>query len=284
MSAAAADSSSASPGDAGLPTISIVTPVFNAAETLPETLASIELQNYPRIEHIVIDAESTDGTLDILRPLADSGRIKLVSEPDNGLSDAFNKGARLATGDLVAWLNADDVYHPGGLHAVGERFAANADTEWLVGRCTIIGGDGRESRKAVTAYKNFLLRHFTLGRYLTNNFVSSPATFVRRDVLDEVGLLDERFKYSADYDLWLRLARRGRPAYVDADVSGFRMAAGSLSITGFEQQFREHAQNARENGAGHPFAVAVNRVISRAIVLVYRTIMRWRRVRRGPGG
>ncbi|MFY9488625.1 MAG: glycosyltransferase family 2 protein [Solirubrobacterales bacterium] len=271
-------------GETQLPTISIVTPVFNAVETLEETLASIAAQDYPKIEHVVIDAVSTDGTLEILKPLAEAGKIKLVSEPDNGLSDAFNKGARLATGDLVAWLNADDVYHPGALRAVGEAYTTGRDAEWLVGRCTIIGGDGRESRKAVTAYKNFLLRHFSLSLYLTNNFVSSPATFVRRDVLDEIGLLDERFKYSADYDLWLRLARRGKPVYIDADVSGFRMAEGSLSITGFEQQFQEHAQNARENGAGHPVAVAVNRGMSRLIVSIYRSIMRWRRLRSRSGG
>lgn len=264
-----------------LPTISVVTPVFNAIETLPETLAAIAAQQYPKLEHVVVDAVSTDGSLELLRAESDAGRVKLVSEPDNGLSDAFNKGVRRATGELVGWLNADDVYEPGALLAVGTAFAANPQAEWLVGRCKIIGGDGAETRKAVTAYKNFLLKRFSLRLYLTNNFVSSPATFVRRDVLNEIGALDERFKYSADYDLWLRLARRSKPVYVDADVARFRMAEGSLSITGFEHQFVEHAQNAREHGRGHPVAVFVNRLMSRAIVLVYRSIMRWRRLRGG---
>lgn len=268
---------------AQLPTISVVTPVYNAIETLAATLAGIADQRYPGLEHVVVDAVSTDGSLELLRSEADAGRLKLMSEPDDGLSDAFNKGVRRATGDLVAWLNADDVYEPGALRAVGEAFAANPGAEWLVGRCKIIGGDGAETRKAVTAYKNFLLRRFSLRLYLTNNFVSSPATFVRRDVLNEIGALDERFKYSADYDLWLRLARRSKPVYVDADVARFRMAEGSLSITGFEDQFVEHALNARENGAGFPIAVAVNQVISRAIVLIYRLIMRWRRLRGDNG-
>ncbi|MBK5229647.1 MAG: glycosyltransferase [Thermoleophilia bacterium] len=270
------------PGDADLlPLITIVTPVFNAVETLAETLASIAAQRYPRLEHVVVDAVSTDGTLELLRAEERAGRIKLISEPDRGLSDAFNKGVAAATGDLIGWLNADDVYEPGALFAVGAAFVANPDAEWLVGRCKIIGGDGAETRRAVTAYKNFLLKRFSLGLYLTNNFVSSPATFVRRDVIAETGALDERFKYSADYDLWLRLARRGKPAYVDADVARFRMAEGSLSITGFEQQFREHALNARENGNGHRLAVAVNQLMSRAIVLVYRSIKRRRRRRGG---
>lgn len=258
----------------------MVTPVFNAIETLPETLASIRAQNYPELEHVVVDAVSTDGTLELLRAEEAAGRIKLISEPDNGLSDAFNKGVRVATGELVGWLNADDLYEPGALWSVARAYAANPGAEWLTGRCRIIGADGRETRKVVTAYKNFLLRRFSLGLYLTNNFVSSPATFVRRSVLGELGALDERFEYSADYDLWLRLARRSKPVYVDADVARFRMGEGSLSITGFERQFREHAQNARENGEGHSVAVAVNQVMSRLIVLVYRGVMASRRLRR----
>jgi hypothetical protein len=129
----------------------------------------------------------------------------------------------------------------------------------------------------VTAYKDFLLRHYSFALHLTNNFVSSPATFVRRAVLTEIGALDTRFKYSADYDLWLRLGRRGAPAFAREPVARFRMGEGSLSITGFETQFKEHAQNARENGEGHRVAVAVNQVMSRLIVIVYRGIMRWRK-------
>lgn len=264
-----------------LPSITVVTPTFNAAATIEETLASIHSQGYERLEHVVVDGGSTDGTLELLERESAAGRLRFVSEPDDGLSDAFNKGVAMATGDFIGWLNADDVYEPGALNAVGAAIAAQPDAEWAVGRCKIMGGDSEESRKAVTAYKNFLLKRFSLRLYLTNNFVSSPATFAKRSVLDEIGALDVRFKYSADYDLWLRLARRGDPVFVDADVARFRMADDSLSITGFEQQFVEHAQNARENGEGHRVAVAVNQGMSKAIVLVYRSIMRWRRVRGG---
>lgn len=265
---------------AELPSITIVTPTFNAAATIEETLASIAQQQYSALEHVVIDGGSTDGTLEILEREAAAGNLKFISEPDDGLSDAFNKGVAMATGEWIGWLNADDLYEPGALLAVGEAIAARPEAEWATGRCKIIGGDGEESRLAVTRYKNWLLRHYSLGRYLTNNFISSPSTFFRRTVVDELGhALDTRFKYSADYDLWLRLARRGDPVYVDADVARFRMADDSLSITGFETQFVEHAQNARENGAGHPVAVAVNRLMSQMIVLIYRTIMASRKLR-----
>lgn len=212
---------------------------------------------------------------------ADAGRLRFVSEPDDGLTDAFNKGLKIATGDVIGWLNADDVYEPGALAVVGVAFVEHPRAEWATGRCRIVGTDGTETRRPVTAYKNFMLRHYSFGRYLTNNFVSSPATFFRRAVLDEAGLLDERFKYSADYDFWLRLARRGDPLLIDADMARFRMGEGSLSITGFERQFEEHAQNARENGEGHAAAVAVNAVMSRAIVAVYRGVMFSRRLRGG---
>lgn len=264
-----------------LPSISVVTPTFNAATTIRETLDSIAAQDYPALDHVVVDGGSTDGTLEILEAEAAAGRLRFISEPDNGLSDAFNKGVRMATGDFVGWLNADDTYEPGALAAVAAAVTAKPDAEWATGRCKIMGGSGEESRLAVTAYKNFLLKRFSLRLYLTNNFVSSPATFVRRSVLDEIGALDERFKYSADYDLWLRLARRGNPVYVDADIARFRMADDSLSITGFEEQFVEHAQNAVDNGEGHRIAVAINQLMSRAIVLVYRSIMGWRRIRGG---
>jgi GT2 family glycosyltransferase len=102
------------------------------------------------------------------------------------------------------------------------------------------------------------------------NFVSCPSTFVRRAAFDRIGLLDERFKYSMDYDLWLRLGRLQPPVVVDEPLASFRMAEGSLSMTGFERQFAEHAQNAREHGEGHPLAVGLNRVTSRLIVLIYR--------------
>lgn len=262
-----------------LPSISIVTPTFNAAATIEETLASIAAQEYPALEHVVVDGGSTDGTIEILEREAAAGRLRFISEPDEGLSDAFNKGVALATGEWIGWLNADDTYEPGALTAIGAALAEHAGAEWATGRCKIMGGDGAESRTAVTKYKNWLLDRYSIDLYLTNNFISSPSTFARRDVLNELGALDKRFKYSADYDLWLRLARRGDPVIVDADVARFRMADDSLSITGFEQQFVEHAQNARENGEGFPVSVAINRVLSRLIVWIYRTIMWSRKLR-----
>jgi len=256
---------------AGLPSLTVITPTLNSAGTLADTIASVMAQNYEGgVEHIVIDGGSTDGTLEVVR----AHGLRHVSEPDEGLSDALNKGLALAGGEVVAELNADDLYLPGALRAVGKAFAANPGAEWVTGRCPIVDADGRPIRRGVTAYKNALLRHWSYGLHLTHNFVSAPATFVRTVALREVGGFDLRFRYSMDYDVWLKLGRRGAPVILDRDLAAFRMAGDSLSLTGFETQFVEHAQNAREHGEGHPVAVAVNAVTSRAIVLAYRAMAR----------
>lgn len=256
------------------PSITIVTPCLNGAATLPAALASVRDQAYPGVlEHVVVDGGSTDGTLEILDA---APGVRYISEPDRGLSDAVNKGIRMASGDVIGWLNADDVYLPGALARVGAAFAADRDALWATGECLILDGDGQEIRHAVTAYKSFFLRRWSYRLHLVQNFVSCPSTFVRRSAFDQVGLLEERFKYSMDYDLWLRLGQLRPPVVIDAPLAGFTMAEGSLSMSGFETQFAEHAQNAREHGAGHPIAVAANRGASALIVAIYRVLRRLR--------
>jgi glycosyltransferase involved in cell wall biosynthesis len=252
----------------GLPSFTIVTPCLNGAATLPATLASVRDQRYDGdVEHVVVDGGSTDGTLDIL---AAAPGVRYVSEPDRGLSDAVNKGIRMATGDVIGWLNADDVYLPGALAQVGTALARSPDALWATGPCLIIDADGREIRRFVTGYKSFLLRRYSYRMHLVQNFVPAPSTFVRRQAFDRIGVFDERFKYSMDYDLWLRLGRIGAPLVLDQPLAAFRMAEGSLSMTGFERQFAEHVQNAREHGDGHRVAVAANALASRAIVATYK--------------
>jgi glycosyltransferase involved in cell wall biosynthesis len=257
------------------PRITIVTPCLNAAGTLEECLASVRAQGYSDVEHIVVDGGSTDGTLELLREF---DGLRWISEPDDGRPDAANKGVRMASGDVIGFLNADDRYEPGALQAVGEAFARDQHAVWATGYCRIIDGDGREIRAAVTRYKNFLLRHFSFPLYLTQNFVSDPATFVRRAALDEVGLLDNRYRISHDYDLWLRVARRWEPIVLQRYLSSFRMVEGTLSMAGFESQFREHEEVARLRGNGHRLPVAVNAVMSRLIVGVYRVLRLRRRL------
>jgi glycosyltransferase involved in cell wall biosynthesis len=249
------------------PRISVITPAYNAAGTIAAALESVRAQGYPDVEHIVVDGGSTDGTVELLER---AEGIRWTSEPDRGLAHAMNKGIAMATGEIVGELNADDVYEPGALASVADGFSRHPDAEWLTGRCAIVDGEGREIRRAITAYKNALLRNYSVSLYLTQNFISAPATFFRANVLEEVGGFDERYRISVDYDLQLKFARRGDPVVLDQRLASFRMVAGTLSMSGFETQFREHAEQARRHGDGHRLAVAANQLISRAIVLTYR--------------
>ena len=257
-----------------LPTVTVITPVFNAAGTIRQTLASVREQDYPGLEHVVVDGGSTDGTVDILR---ETEGLRWISEPDRGLAHALNKGIALATGDVIGELNADDVYEPGALRAVGAAFEGRPDAMWLTGYCRIIDGDGREIRHAVTRYKNALLRRYSLGLYLTHNFVSAPATFFRRAALEEAGGFDERYRISVDYDLQLRIARRHDPIVLRRVLASFRMVEGTLSMSGFRTQFREHAEQARRHGRGHRVAVATNQFTSLGIVATYEAMRLLRR-------
>ncbi len=257
------------------PKVSVVTAVLNRADSIERTLASVREQTYRDLEHVVVDGGSTDGTVEILRR---SQGIRWISEPDNGLADAMNKGIAMASGEWIGWLNSDDYYLPGALQAVADAAGSNPDAHWLTGRCRIIDGDDREIRTAITAYKNWLLRHYSFPLYLTQNFISCPSTFVRKDAYEVAGALDSRYRISMDYDVFLRIASRWDPVVLDRELAVFRMTEGTLSMDGFEQQFAEHAEQARRHGAGHPVAVAANLVISRAIVLTYR-LMRARRRR-----
>ncbi len=250
-----------------LPAISIVTPVYNAAPTVEEALESVRSQGYPKIEHVVVDGGSTDGTVEILE---NAEGIRFVSEPDRGRVEAVNKGVEMSSGEVIGFLNADDRYDPGALRAVGEALAAEPWRMWATGYCRIIDGSGAEIRRAVTGYKNLFLRHYSFPLYLTQNFISDPATFVRRSALEEAGPLDERYRISHDYDLWLRVGRRHDPIVLRRYLSSFRMMEGTLSMAGFERQFREHADIARRRGGDHRLAVALNGAMSRLIVAVYR--------------
>lgn len=263
------------------PRISIVTPCLNAIATIEETLSSVEAQGYPDVQHLVIDGGSTDGTLELLR----SGRwdVEVHSGPDQGLSDALNKGLRLATGAVVGWLNADDIYLPGALQAVADAHLADPAAAWITGHCRIIDAESREIRAGVTRYKSALLRRYRYSTLLMQNYISAPATFLATDRLADIGeaRLDQR--YSMDYDLWLRAGRISPPAIIDRQIAAFRMAPGTLSMTGFRDQFREHAAIswAHANGAER-LASGVNQVLSRGIVATYR-LMAWRRARASSG-
>ncbi len=254
--------------------ISIVTPSWNQVGFLPATLASVlDQRGGFELEHRVIDAGSTDGSLDVLRSI-DDPRFRYISEADDGQSDAINKGFAQTRGEIVAWLNSDDLYEPGTLAAVAQAFARQPDKAWLTGPCVIVDEHNQPIRPGVRRYKDRRLRRYSYPALLRENFISQPATFWRRDALQRVGLLDTSLNWAMDYDLWLRLGRLGDPIILDRPLARFRLHASSKTGDFSRQQYDEDLAVAKRYLPASRIAHARRRLHTEKIVLAYR-VMRW---------
>lgn len=211
-----------------LPKISVITPTLNRAVYLEQTILSVLNQNYPNLEYLVIDGGSTDQTLDILQRYCD--HLRYVSEKDQGQSDALNKGLRLVSGDIIAYLNADDEYEPNALLRVGQFFAENPQADWVSGKCRMINELGQEILKPVTVYKNLLLSTKSRLLLLIVNYLSQPATFWRRRVVERVGLFDLNLFAVMDYDYWLRISKEFRLDVIPEYLARFRIHSTSKTF------------------------------------------------------
>ena len=216
-----------------LPLVSIITPSYNTARFIRATIESVLQQNYPQIEHIVIDGNSTDGTLDILQEY--EGQIQWVSEPDEGQSHALNKGFRMARGEIIGWLNADDTYNLGAVTAAASFLEAHPEVDMVYSDCYIIDEVGRRT--------GFLdLPKFDLGREVTGNIVAQPTVFIRRYVLEAVGYLNTKLNYVMDYELWLRIGRCFTIQHVGDTFANFRECEGTKTVSRPERFWPEVIQ------------------------------------------
>lgn len=207
----------------GAPLVSVVTPVLNQGVFIAQTVESVLGQDYPRVEYIVVDGGSTDGTLDVLRRY--DGRLRWISEPDNGQSAAINKGWRLTNGEIVAWLNADDTYLPGTIRRVVEFLEAHPEVDVAYGDCDYTDDRGRFVRRYPTRPHDY--REMVRS---TLNYIPQPATFIRRRVLDAEGMLDENLHYVMDFDYWLRAGRRHTFAYLPMRLATLRLHRSAKSV------------------------------------------------------
>lgn len=210
--------------------LSIITPCYNSSNYLRDALDSVLSQDYPDIEYIIIDGGSTDGTLDIIREYADRDqRIRWISEPDDGISDAFNKGIRMATGDIIGILNSDDRYAPGALEKVAEAVAAHPE-------CDVFHGDMLRSQGDTPL---FMLKPSDVERNIWREMpLNHPATFVSKRAYAMVGPFDTGLKVAMDYDMILRIYIAGfRFHYIDAVLADMRY--GGVSDERFAAARRE---------------------------------------------
>jgi glycosyltransferase involved in cell wall biosynthesis len=252
--------------------ISVVTPSFNGLPYLREAARSILSQESSvQLEWVIVDGGSTDGTIAFLEGLADS-RVRWSSGSDRGQAHALNKGVALADGDVVGWLNTDDLYTRGALAAVADAFDGNPAAQWLIGRCEIIGPNGRIIREGVTRYKDRALRRYAYRSLLRENYVSQPAVFWRREFGHGLGPLDESLHYTMDYDLWLRMGRASAPLVLDRVLAQFRLHATSKTGRVNREQFDEQYRVACRYFAGDRVSRLVHRFNVEKIVWAYRAM------------
>jgi glycosyltransferase involved in cell wall biosynthesis len=222
------------------PLVSIVTPCFNAAKFVEETIQSVLAQDYPRIEYIVMDGGSTDGTVEILKRYEQ--RLRWISEPDRGAADAINRGFAISRGEVFAYLNADDVYLPGAVATAVRSFEGDA----------VYGGAWwiDEAGKRLAPYP---VRDFDLELLARECFICQPASFVRRDAFENVGGMDPELSLTFDYEFWMRLAKAYEIRRIDGMLALSRMHRTNKSLGQRAGVFRETFRILRRHYGYVPF-------------------------------
>jgi glycosyltransferase involved in cell wall biosynthesis len=217
--------------------VSIITATYNSAETIQDTLTCIQNQTYPNIEHIIVDGNSTDETLQIIR--ANGNRVsKLISEPDSGLYDAMNKGIAMATGDIVGILNSDDFYQH---DRVIERVVQTLQEE---GTDTVYGDlqyvDAENTNKVIRYWKagSFKRRRFRFGWMLPH-----PTFFIRRELYDQYGSFNLDLRIAADYEFMIRLLYSNKVSASYIPEVLVRMRTGGNSNASFRQRMRANRED-----------------------------------------
>jgi glycosyltransferase involved in cell wall biosynthesis len=221
------------PDGSSWPRVSIVTPSYNQAQFIEETIRSVLLQGYPDLEYIIIDGGSTDGSVEIIRKY-EQWLAHWVSEPDRGQSHAINKGWAAVTGKWLGWLNADDIYLPGVLNRVGALFTDNAQVDLIYGDVQYVDATGAPRDVCIKS-------EFSLPAMITKGgLIHTPAVFWRKNLNSLAGALDESQHYAMDNDFWLRVAPFARCRYLPGIMGTFRRHEGSKTMNSELALIREN--------------------------------------------
>ncbi len=227
------------------PLVSIVTPSFNQGQFIEETIKSVINQKYRNIEYIIIDGGSTDQTKEILLKY-DNKISKVVVEPDDGQSDAINKGFKMAKGELVGWLNSDDIMHENCVEEIVNLYKQNKNAVIIYGSLLDnIDKDSKLIRKGICKYiipnKNYLLTK--------NYFIIQMGSFYNAGILKKINYLDKSIYYCMDLDLWLRLLDYGEIiSFNDYALASVRDWEGTKTSNGREKFIKDIFITLRKNG------------------------------------
>lgn len=211
------------------PKISIVIPSYNKAKYIKETLDSIVAQNYPNLEVLIQDGGSSDGTLQILKKY--SGKhpkiFRYETGRDKGQLDAINKGLKRSTGEILTFINADDVYEQGAFKKVQSSALKNPGALWFAGRGKVIDAGGAEIAKLATLYKGLLLFLNSRFNLLAINYLMQPSVFLTRKAYNKYGPFTGTSDFVMEYDLWLKISKIQMPFVIPETLSSFRLEPSS---------------------------------------------------------
>ncbi len=217
------------------PKVSIITPSYNQAEFLPHTIESVVSQDYPDLEYLIIDGGSTDSSLRIIKKYAaEFPNIIWISEKDKGQSNAINKGFKMASGEITAWLNSDDTYMAGAVRTQADFLTENPHVDLVYGDGAFIDEYGRFKEKFSFA------EEFSLEKLINNKImIMQPAAFWRKKLFDKIGYLNESFEYTMDWDFWIRAGYAGILKYNPVHVANTREYSFTKTFSGGMKRLKE---------------------------------------------
>jgi glycosyltransferase involved in cell wall biosynthesis len=228
------------------PLVSIVTPVYNMANFLEETIQSVLAQDYPFLEYIVMDGGSTDGTLEILKRY--EGQLQYISRADRGQCDAINQGFRQSRGEIFAFLCADDKYLPGAVSTAVQHMLERPGFAGVYGDAYLINARG----EIICPYPT---REFNPALLQEECFICQPASFLWRETFAEVGMMDPQLHYGLDYEFWIRLAQTREMLRIPGYLAASRMHYGSKTLANRRAVFRSSIRILKRYYGYIPFPV-----------------------------